>query len=424
MSMCRLVIGRKSSVTSAPAVSPQSVALIFVPYITSLGGEERLLLSLSEWLHLRRCSHCVVCFDDTLGLASYATWPLQVVCLRPHRSVLREVFALRRYLSGRKAEIAGRILAVTMRSAIYCGLLAPAEFVMQVDDPPTLLPTDISRQALSARRAWPALRAVERGSILRVARAEIVHRLTRRGIRNARCVSVPTHRTAKELLALYGITSEVIPQGVKPPASQAPRGHGLRSPLRFLSVSRLEPNKRIDWILRALALLERHAPPLSARMPWVLDIVGQGSEGARLEVLALELGLRAKVEFHGRVSDERLDTIYQQAGIFLMPAVQGYGLPALEALIRQVPVLIHQDSGVCEVLQGSPWVEVVDEGFEALAEGISCLISRLAQPEVWRAPLPVIRTDQQWAEQVAVICGWNRPPSLHAAKNVAQRSTC
>jgi glycosyltransferase involved in cell wall biosynthesis len=257
----------------------RAVSIIFVPYITAYGGEERLILSLAECLHLRQCPHRVVCFGDALGLAARASFPLQIECLTPARNVFGEIFALRRYLNARKREIAGRILAMTMRSAIYCGTIQSSEFVLIVNDPPSLLPTDISRLSASARRAWPPLNAYNKGSLFQQTRGEVVHRLNRRGIWNARCVCATTHRTARELSALYSISSEIVHQGARKPARQLQRNYRPSNPFRFLSLSRLESNKRIDWILHALALLEKRNPPLSATVPWELDIVGQGLNG-------------------------------------------------------------------------------------------------------------------------------------------------
>ena len=45
----------------------------------------------------------------------------------------------------------------------------------------------------------------------------------------------------------------------------------------MLSVCRIEANKRIDWILRSLAALERATPSLSSRANWRLDLAGKGS---------------------------------------------------------------------------------------------------------------------------------------------------
>ena len=33
-----------------------------------------------------------------------------------------------------------------------------------------------------------------------------------------------------------------------------------------------------------------------------------------------------------------------------MPAVQGYGIPAIESLQRGIPVLLHRESGVSDIL--------------------------------------------------------------------------
>ena len=61
-------------------------------------------------------------------------------------------------------------------------------------------------------------------------------------------------------------------------------------PLRFLSVCRLEENKRIDWMLRSLAALEAREPPLHARKDWRLDVVGEGSREGELRAWRMRWG--------------------------------------------------------------------------------------------------------------------------------------
>ena len=134
--------------------------------------------------------------------------------------------------------------------------------------------------------------------------------------------------------------------------------------------------------------------------------MGSGGESEALRVLASRLGLDGSVTFHGRVSDARLEELYSRAHLFLMPARQGYGLPALEALSRGLPVVMHQESGVSEILKGTPWVELMQGEAETLREGIRRMAQRLASGELLREPLPKFPSESEWADEVCRHCGW------------------
>ena len=169
--------------------------------------------------------------------------------------------------------------------------------------------------------------------------------------------------------------------------------------LHLFTVSRLENNKRIDWILRALA-------KLSPEIPWRLDISGRGSQLEPLTSLATSLGIADRVRFHGYVSDERLQQLYDQAHLFLMPAVQGYGIPAIEALQRGIPVLLHRESGVSDILLRTPWATVMEGDETTMLSALSAAIRSVRAGTHLSQPLPTIPTEDEWSERVATLCGW------------------
>jgi glycosyltransferase involved in cell wall biosynthesis len=176
--------------------------------------------------------------------------------------------------------------------------------------------------------------------------------------------------------------------------------------LRVLSVSRIEPNKRIDWILRALEQLEHESPTLSARVDWHLDVVGKGSALEAMQRLATNLGLGERVHFHGYLSDAELAKLYDTTHLFLMPAVQGYGIPAIEALSRGIPVLLHRESGVSDILRRTPWAVVIDGKESAMLSGLRQAIDSTLAGTQLSAPLPHLPTEDEWAARVARLCNW------------------
>jgi glycosyltransferase involved in cell wall biosynthesis len=175
----------------------------------------------------------------------------------------------------------------------------------------------------------------------------------------------------------------------------------------MLSVSRVEANKRIDWLLRSLGELENRSPALSERIDWIFDIVGGGSQIGPLTEMTWRLGIADRVAFHDFVDDAHLEGFYERADLFLMPARQGYGIPAAEALSRGIPVLLHRESGISDILLDTPWVTVMEGDETWMTETLDGAIIGVSQGDHLSAPPPALPTEDGWAEQVAGICGWH-----------------
>ena len=297
-------------------------------------------------------------------------------------------------------------MAFDLKSASYCGAFRVPAFVLHVDDPPSLLPTDISKYAWSARRRYPPFATIPGKGWARSCWAEAVHRLLSRGMKKASAVVVTSKASASEVEQLYGIQPEIVRLGIRLPKRLAGPEMRLPSPVVFLSVGRLERNKRVDWILKALKILESSQPPLSARVDWRLHIVGEGSQKIPLMELCTALGFGCRVTFHGFVSEQQLEAIYKMAHIFLMPAVQGYGIPALEALARRVAVVLSRESRVSEVFEQSSAVRIVENGEGELAQGILGMVEHLQEGGLRGNSWPTIRADNDWVQEIAGICDW------------------
>lgn len=105
----------------------------------------------------------------------------------------------------------------------------------------------------------------------------------------------------------------------------------------ILSVARLEGNKRVDLLVRAMA----HVP---GRVTLVL--VGEGSHRHLIERAAAEAGVSGRVRFAGAVHDEALVTLYREAlALAYVPFDEDYGLATLEAFLAAKPVVTAHDSG-------------------------------------------------------------------------------
>jgi glycosyltransferase involved in cell wall biosynthesis len=375
-----------------------------MPFIYAFGGAERLILDLSKFLHHAGVPHVLSCFRQTIDLQSYADWPLQVHQILPTRNSFAEARALYRFSKSTQMTGSGLPLLFDLKSAFYAGIVSAGPFSLHLTDPPSLLAADISKYSPSARRDCEEFDDLPRSGAMRALRAELVHRLNRRGVGRAARVIVMTEKIRKELQQLYAVDSLVVRPGVSSNGIDRKALEGVsKNPLRMLSVSRLESNKRIDWILHALAALDSDS---SCNTEWTLEIVGEGPACEPLKQLAKRLELEDRTLFLGHVSDAELRDAYSRASLFMMPAAQGYGLPALEALSRGIPAIVHRDSGVSEILDGNPWVEVVGGESESVARAIRIMMDRVTNKTVLNHNRPAVPKSSDWAKAVCNVCGW------------------
>jgi glycosyltransferase involved in cell wall biosynthesis len=129
------------------------------------------------------------------------------------------------------------------------------------------------------------------------------------------------------------------------PQPAAPR----EGPPCVVTCGRLEPYKGHHVLLRAIAALSR---------PVRCIVVGEGPQRRRLEQLAQELGIAARVEFTGPLPQSRLAEIYAGADLFALASVvlERSGkrdvIPNVlaEAMAMQMPVVATDVSGISELI--------------------------------------------------------------------------
>ena len=123
----------------------------------------------------------------------------------------------------------------------------------------------------------------------------------------------------------------------------------------LLFVGRLSPHKKIEDLLRTLAVYRKaHEPgaPLVVAGSWA----GMERYRAFLDATSKELGLDGggAVEFTGRVSDAELASLYRKADVFVcMSEHEGICIPIVEAMAAGIPVVAYSAAGVPETMAGA-----------------------------------------------------------------------
>ncbi|MDE1154900.1 MAG: glycosyltransferase, partial [Acidobacteriaceae bacterium] len=331
---------------------PESVPL-FLTQLDSLGGAERSVLAMAAWLRARgRAAHFVV-YEDNCNFVRYAGFPLVIHELRPEGGVRGRVKALQRYFAEHR--FTAPPLVSGYQPALHATLARLGRFHCLMHDTPVLFEVEQSRD-----RSWKQR-----------LRTLVSNRIIGFGLRSGGGETIVTSEFLKaDSRKEFGVEAQIARMGGLSSGTGFVR-RPFEGELRLLSVCRIEENKRIDWMLEALAELERQGGGVA----WRLDLAGRGSLLEAMKLRAQELGLSERVHFHGFVPDDALDELYRRAHLFLMPAVQGYGIPAIEALQRGIPVLLHRESGVSDILLETPWASVLTGGKEEMAPKLGAMMS-------------------------------------------------
>ncbi|MGA9116191.1 MAG: glycosyltransferase family 4 protein [Bacteroidota bacterium] len=119
-------------------------------------------------------------------------------------------------------------------------------------------------------------------------------------------------------------------------------GGGTKSPTPLLgAMGRLKRYKSVDHLLTALPLIADAAPNVR------LVVVGDGDDRPRLERLAHRLGVSARVDFTGYVSQQRKVELLRSMWLKVATsAKEGWGLTVLEANACGTPVLASDVPGL------------------------------------------------------------------------------
>lgn len=107
-----------------------------------------------------------------------------------------------------------------------------------------------------------------------------------------------------------------------------------------LGVSSMSPNKNFKGLVEAISILD------SGGVKYKVIIAG----GANPKIFNKSVDFGDSILYLGYVSDEELKTLYENASLFVYPSFyEGFGIPPLEAMYFNCPVIVSNTSAMPEV---------------------------------------------------------------------------
>lgn len=118
----------------------------------------------------------------------------------------------------------------------------------------------------------------------------------------------------------------------------------------ILFVGNIEPKKNLERLIRAFDLLKKNAD-----IPHKLVIVGKkGWKCQSVFDTVTRLKITSEIVFTGYVPEEDLPVIYSMTDLFVFPSLyEGFGIPPLEAMACEVPVLVSNKGALPEITGGT-----------------------------------------------------------------------
>ncbi|HPS52086.1 MAG TPA: glycosyltransferase [Phycisphaerae bacterium] len=178
---------------------------------------------------------------------------------------------------------------------------------------------------------------------------QVIYDIERAGMTLAKSVVCVSHLTANIAKHRYGVPENkitVIYNAVELPARpNGPLKTIAKNEKIVLFLGRVTMQKGPEYFLQAAKrVVEKYK-----KVRFI--VAGSGDMITRCIKMAADLGIGKYVTFTGFLRGQDVDRVFRMADLYVMPSVsEPFGIAPLEALSRDVPVIISKQSGVSEIL--------------------------------------------------------------------------
>lgn len=180
---------------------------------------------------------------------------------------------------------------------------------------------------------------------------QMIYDIERKGMHMSKKIIAVSHLTRNIIISRYGVLGdkvEVVYNGVERNGDSIPNFSkiGIHTDEKIvLFLGRITMQKGPEYFLQAAQKVLKVMDNVKFVMAGSGDMMHYTIE------MAARMGIGQKVLFTGFLHGKDVEKVYDMADLYVMPSVsEPFGIAPLEALNRDVPVLISKQSGVAEVL--------------------------------------------------------------------------
>ena len=363
--------------------------IIFYPHIQAFGGIERNIVGVIKEIERLKKKHVLICFEDKINIKKFYNKINRKVI--KGNNLFTKILALKKFIKTNDCN--GNALMWGEKAAMFAYLASMKNYSICYPDPPTL------NYENNISKSLDIFKNIRRGISIRVAK---------QGLKYANLRFTTTKKNKKDLERLYNLDFKVMHEGgykVLKNTKYPIKKIFNKKKISLLTVGRLSTNRNIEWLIDFFTFL-KEKKFTSIYNNSTLIICGKGEQFLMLKSKVDLLNLEKKIIFKEFVSDKMLNNIYLKTDLTLIPAVQGYGLPVLESLYYNIPVVLNKNSRISEILKDNPWVKITKNNKKNFFKKIILAINyykRITPNYKYLVNLP---TQQRWANQIGNLHGW------------------
>ncbi len=197
----------------------------------------------------------------------------------------------------------------------------------------------------------------------------------RQSLRRAELVFAANGETAALAHALGARRVELAMSTAQPaaffPAAYPPRPPLAGRPLRILWLARLYPRKGLHLVLEALG-------QVAERVPFHLDILGDGPVGPLVPGWIAAAGLQDRVTWHGSVPYAAVREAYLSHDLFMLCSLRDtYAAQYIESMALGLPILTLDHHGAANFIPDEAGIKVPVQSAEATAAALARAVEHL-----------------------------------------------
>jgi glycosyltransferase involved in cell wall biosynthesis len=195
-------------------------------------------------------------------------------------------------------------------------------------------------------------------------RDRVLLSLDYQGIRRATGIIAVSYATKQDIVRYLRVPAEkvfVVYEGVDHDRFQ-PTNRKITDKPYVLFVGSEQPRKNLPSLLKALRIVKQHVKHRDLRLVKIGEPGGREAAFRDRTLRAIQsLGLESSVDLIGYVPDEDLRSYYSGALCLVLPSLhEGFGLPVIEAMACQCPVIVSDRGALPEIANGAAIVTKPD----------------------------------------------------------------
>lgn len=348
--------------------------VIFYPYPHAFGGIENIIVNLSKYKKLK-----VVCFNNKISFPNFSkNKNIKIVELSP-KNYFEKFMKLSFFF--KKNKFYYMPIMWGPKAAFFAYIANIRKFAVHIDDPPSLIRSFYTKK-----------------NFINSIRFHLVNFLTKLAVNKGSFRLTTTKRNAKELSKYYNCEFKFKYPGIFLKSGLINKE---KKKIYILSISRIEFNKNIEWIINSLKYYKKKNFDFINKVQ--VNILGIGSDLDKMNRLINENNLNNQIFLRGFVSEKKKIEFLKKSHISAIPSYQGYGIPALEALRFENRLVINKESRISEILNNNDFISVSENNFSSFRKNLKIQIIKTLhfRNKKFKVKLP---SHKDWADYLINNC--------------------